>query len=280
MTQGHTVSSQVEVAIDPGTAFLVFTDEMDLWWERGFINFFSDAGRVVQVCCEPGVGGRILEVLDDPDAGEVFVRGRFTAWEPGVRLRWETPFDDVLTEVRFEPVPGGTRVVVEHTVPAGGSDAGGTSWARVVPAWLGSWCARREGSPRVPDELSRLGLVIAYRRPATALRWLNRVFGLGDAARLPEGDDPLPEGEHGQPWLELRIGDAAVVVRRLDGERPPVRTFEPWVHVDDLDGHFARARAEGATIVTGIERFPQSHYVADDLEGNRWTFLQARPTMR
>jgi hypothetical protein len=51
------ISSEVEVAVSPDVAFKVFTEEMDLWWVRGPINF-NDAGRVVEVRCEPGVGGR------------------------------------------------------------------------------------------------------------------------------------------------------------------------------------------------------------------------------
>jgi uncharacterized glyoxalase superfamily protein PhnB len=54
----------------------------------------------------------------------------------------------------------------------------------------------------------------------------------------------------------------------------------PWIFVDDLDGHFARAQAGGATIVEGIHQHGYRAYVADDLEGNRWIFAQARPTMR
>jgi uncharacterized glyoxalase superfamily protein PhnB len=53
------------------------------------------------------------------------------------------------------------------------------------------------------------------------------------------------------------------------------------VYVDDLHARLERARAGGATIVEEIHPYPGSSvYVADDLEGNRWTFSQARPTMR
>ena len=65
MTAAQTVSSAVDVAVDPATAFHAFTAELDLWWLRGPINFWSDGGRVVEVRCEPGVGGRIVEVLDE-----------------------------------------------------------------------------------------------------------------------------------------------------------------------------------------------------------------------
>jgi uncharacterized glyoxalase superfamily protein PhnB len=53
----------------------------------------------------------------------------------------------------------------------------------------------------------------------------------------------------------------------------------PWAYVDDLDAHFARARAAGATIVSEIEQRGYRAYTAEDPEGRRWTFAQARPTM-
>lgn len=278
MTEERTVSSEVEVAVDPEVAFAVFTDEIDLWWQRGYINFWSDAARVVAVRCEPGVGGRIVEVLDDPAGDDFFELGRITAWEPGKRLTWETGFDDVLTEVRFEPVSGGTRVVVEHTIPAGGRDGGGTAWSRIVPRWLAAWSQRRDGASRQPEDLARVTLFVSYERPATAMRWLNSVFGLGSADDLPEGDDPLPSGDYGPPWLEFRVGNSSLMIGHLAAPRAEAQVFEPWVHVDDLAAHFSRAQEGGATIVSEVEAFPQSHYVAEDIEGNRWTFLQARIT--
>jgi hypothetical protein len=39
------------------------------------------------------------------------------------------------------------------------------------------------------------------------------------------------------------------------------------------------AQAAGATIVSGIEQRVFRAYAADDLEGYRWTNVQARPTM-
>jgi len=282
MTEAQTVSSEVEVAVDPATAFTAFTEEMDLWWVRGPINFWSDGGRVVEVRCEPGVGGRIIEVLDNPDAGEVLERARITRWEPGARLGWASSLDDVETEVRFVPIAGGTRVTVEHVVPAGGRDTGGTAWSRVVPNWFGAWCAKRDRVPHEQIDIARLSLGIYYARPAAAARWLAEVFGFESMDDLPEGPDPLPEGQHGHPWIEFRVGNAVLHVFKLDGERTgQVRTHVPWVYVDDLEAHFAHAKGKGATIVEEIHSYPGSSvYVADDLEGNRWTFSQARPTMR
>ena len=108
--QDRAVSSQVTVGVDPGTAFAVFTDEMDLWWTRGPINFY-DAARAVGMRCEHGVGGRLLE-LYAPDASDVLELGRITVWEPGRLLAWHSSVDDVRVEVRFEAVPDGTTVTV------------------------------------------------------------------------------------------------------------------------------------------------------------------------
>lgn len=188
MTEVQSVASEVEVAVDPATAFRAFTEEIDLWWVRGPINFWSDASRVVAVACEPGVGGRIVEVLDRP-GGEVLVRARITAWEPPARLAWDSAVDDVATVVSFIATGAGTRVRVEHTIPAGGSDRGGTSWSRIVPKWFGDWVRRRDGASRVVRDIARVGVGVRYAKPVAAARFLAQAFGFGSV-------DDLPAAEH------------------------------------------------------------------------------------
>jgi uncharacterized glyoxalase superfamily protein PhnB len=47
------------------------------------------------------------------------------------------------------------------------------------------------------------------------------------------------------------------------------------VYVDDIDAHFARAQAAGATVLSAIEDGPPGRrYRAEDLEGHRWMFMQ------
>jgi uncharacterized glyoxalase superfamily protein PhnB len=259
--------------VDAPTAFGAFTREMNLWWVRGPINFF-DSGRAVAVTCEPGVGGRLLEVYDEA-AGDALELGRITLWQPGERLCWQSSVDDVVIDVRFDPTDGGTMVRVSASIPADGADRGGTSWVRVVPPWFGAWCARRATAPRQPRDLARLAVAVYYAKPATAAQWLASVFGF-------ETPGVLPDDDSGRHWIEFRIGDCSLIVARLEGERPGggPATHVPWVFVRDLDGHFARAQAGGATIVKGIHQHGYRAYVTDDLEGQRWTFAQARPTMR
>jgi|HubBroStandDraft_6_1064221.scaffolds.fasta_scaffold76288_3 uncharacterized glyoxalase superfamily protein PhnB len=275
-----TVSSAVEVAVDPDRAFAAFTEELDLWWVRGPINHFA-AGRMVAMRCEPGVGGRLLEVYDDA-AGDALELGRITVWEPGKRLAWHSSLDDVSIDVSFAPAGDGCVVRVQASIPPGGQDRGGTAWVRVTPKWFGPWCARRDSGPREARDLARLALGVSYARPAAAARWLADAFGFTSPDPLPEGADPLPETGHGHPWIEFRLGNSSLMIFKLEAEpqaHPP--THVPWVYVDDVAGHYERARTGGATIVTELgSPWGLPFYVAADPEGNRWTFAQARPTMR
>src|SRR5213082_117311 len=229
----------------PDTAFAAFTEELDLWWVRGPINHFA-GGRALAMRCEPGVGGRLLEVYED-DALEL---GRITAWEPGKRLAWRSSLDDVNIDVSFAPAGPGCLVRVEASVPAGGQDRGGTAWVRVTPRWFGPWCARRDSAPHEVRDLARLALGVSYARPAAAARWLASAFGFTSPDPLPEGNDPLPETGHGHPWIEFRLGNSSLMLFKLDGEsreRPPVHV--PWVYVDDVVEHYERACACGAEVV-------------------------------
>jgi hypothetical protein len=76
MSNNRSRSATVEVAADPLTTFTAFTDELDLWWVRGPINAF-DAGRLVEMRCEPGVGGRVMEVYNT-ESGEGLELARVT----------------------------------------------------------------------------------------------------------------------------------------------------------------------------------------------------------
>ena len=275
MVTGTSVASEVVVALDPATAFSVFTDEIDLWWLRGPINNW-DSARVVEMRCEPGVGGRLLEIYDEA-ASDMLELARITAWEPGERLAWESSVDDVQVEVRFEPIADGTRVRVEATVPAGGKDRGGTAFVRVTPPWFGAWVARRDRVPHELRDTGRLALAVYYARPGTAARWLLAAFGFESGGQLPE------DGDEKSDWIEFRVGDAPLMVFKQQDEGPAQAqapaTHVPWVFVDDLDAHLARAEARGARIVEGIHQHGYRAYTAEDLEGHRWTFAQARPTM-
>lgn len=265
-------TAAIEVAVDPTTAFQAFTEEINAWWVRGPINFF-DSARVVAMRVEPGVGGRILEVYDEATA-DALELARITEWEPGARLTYRSQVDDTQTEVRFEPADAGTRVTVRQYLLPDGEQAF-MFWPRIVH-WLRPWCERRAAQPAKPREMGRFALALAYPDPVAAARWLRSVFLLGSW-----DVDTAPEADNIPGWIELHVGDTAVIVNQLSGEPPaePPATHLPWVFVDDLDAHLAHAKGAGAEIVHDIEQHGFRAYTAADLAGYRWTFAQARPTM-
>lgn len=120
---------------------------------------------------------------------------------------------------------------------------------------------------------------LTYQAPRVALAWLERVFGL--VPRLVVDDD-----QGGVRHSELSLGNGVVMV---SGERPDEGRFGPRsmggaaVHlsvcVPDVDGHHARAVAEGATIVQALADTPfgARGYMAEDLEGHRWFFSNYTP---
>ncbi len=49
------------------------------------------------------------------------------------------------------------------------------------------------------------------------------------------------------------------------------------VYVDDVDEHFQRAKAAGATVLSPVEEGREGkRYRAEDLEGHRWMFMQKK----
>ena len=270
MTRPRT--SEVEVALDPAAAFAVFTQEIDYWWLRGPINNW-DSARVREMRCEPGVGGRLLEIYDEA-GDDVLELARITAWEPGQWLAWDSAVDDVHIDVRFEPTSIGTRVRLIATVASAGKDAGGTSFVRVAPTWFASWCQERNDGPGAIRETARLAVAIHYEQPLVAARWLRDVFGLRPVLELPQDDDA-------DAWIEFRAGDSALIVLKKQpaAGRTDGATHVPWVFVDDLDAHFARSTSAGAAIRRGIQQHGYRAYEVEDLEGLQWVFAQARPTM-
>lgn len=135
----------------------------------------------------------------------------------------------------------------------------------------------------------RIVPMVAYEDTAAAIDWLTQAFGftergqryvmedgtIGHAELELDGDVVMlatPNRDYQSPRTHRKNCDAAA--RWLDN---------PWVVdgllvlVDDLDAHHAQAVAAGATVIRPPEEGPDGRlYTAEDLEGHRWMFQQAR----
>ncbi len=118
MSDTDSVTVTTVVAVDPATAFEVFTDEIDAWWKTG-PRYRVENKRKSSMRFTGGAGGRLLEEYDAA-GGDAFEHGRVLVWEPADRLVFQMggrdfkPGQSTEVEVRFEPIDEGTRVTVEH----------------------------------------------------------------------------------------------------------------------------------------------------------------------
>jgi uncharacterized glyoxalase superfamily protein PhnB len=118
---------------------------------------------------------------------------------------------------------------------------------------------------------------VVYQNLAEAMAWLERVFGFEEYYRYGNG----PSGG------QMFAASAVIQVRQArDGERPPAQlgfgTQSLTVFVDDVDGHYARAKAGGARIVEEPHEteYGEYQYAAVDLDGHHWLFSRHAKNVR
>jgi uncharacterized glyoxalase superfamily protein PhnB len=245
------VSVHVDVRVDPAAAFRIFTEEIDQWWVRGPANFY-DGANARGMRFEPGIGGRLIQLNAGTEDREL---GRVTAWVPGERLTYETG-DGAVVDVRFERHAAGTRVTVQQRGP------GMSAWPNIL-----GWFVHRAEDGYRAAEMPRVAPVLFYADIPAAAQWLGRAFGF------------WLRGGIGAEYAELELHGGVVLLRRAEADAAGSRAMT-YVYVDDLDAHLARAQEAGATIVEPVHRRGDTAYVAEDPEGHRWTFAQARASMR
>ena len=128
--------------------------------------------------------------------------------------------------------------------------------------------------------------MLAYENGPEAMDWLSRAFGFRERARMLGENGRLSHGE-------MEAGDGVIMLatpsphyhgpKRHREESEAARKWSdvPYiidgvlVYVDDVDAHFQRAKAAGATILSPVEQGQEGkRYRAEDLEGHRWMFME------
>src|SRR4030088_1002022 len=106
--------------------------------------------------------------------------------------------------------------------------------------------------------------MIAYEDGPKAMDWLSSAFGFKERARMLDKEGRLSHGE-------MQAGGGGIMLatptpdyqapRRHRGDREPARKWSAvsyivdgvLVYVDDVDAHFAQAKRQGASILSGVE---------------------------
>ena len=122
---------------------------------------------------------------------------------------------------------------------------------------------------------------LRYQDAPAALRWLSAAFGFEEQLVVPGPDGTIAHAE-------MRLGAGSIMLGTLTPERRHFgrKTAKKlgavnqgiYVCVDDIDAHYAHAKAAGAEILQPIQDEDHGRgYVARDPEGNLWSFGSYMP---
>ena len=113
-----------------------------------------------------------------------------------------------------------------------------------------------------------------YEDVDATLDWLITAFGFTEQVRMKG-----PDGKANH--AEVSLGDGVVMMGHPGPDyRNPKRvggaTQLVYVYVDDVDKHFAGAKAAGAHILSepADQFYGDRTYAAEDPEGHNWSFAQ------
>ena len=114
--------------------------------------------------------------------------------------------------------------------------------------------------------------ILIYDDVGQAIEWLCRAFGFRERLRFTR--DGIVS--HAQ----LSFAEGSIMLGRQGGSFQPPADDQVsqyvLVAVDNVDGHFERAKQSGARIIQPPANMPfgERHYTAEDPGGHRWTFSQ------
>lgn len=136
------------------------------------------------------------------------------------------------------------------------------------------------------DNHSQIIPMLAYENGAEAMTWLCKAFGFAEKVKMLDENGKLMHGE-------LAFGSGTIMLASpSDDYQSPKRHGElcelsaKWyqspyvingvlVYVPDVEAHYQRVKEHGAVFLSGIETGgPGARYRVEDLEGQRWMFMQ------
>lgn len=111
---------------------------------------------------------------------------------------------------------------------------------------------------------------ITYQNIPEAVAWLTKTFGFVENFRYGSPDGVIQ-------GVQMHLGDAWIMLNSPRTDRGSPEQLGGWsqsltVFVDDVDAHFARAKAAGARIVEDMNEtmYGERQFGVIDLEGHHW----------
>jgi uncharacterized glyoxalase superfamily protein PhnB len=110
---------------------------------------------------------------------------------------------------------------------------------------------------------------LVYEDVTEAIEWLTQKFGFSEHYRY--GEPAQGAQMHlGNAWIMLRTARPGSATPAQSG----IWTQSLTVFVDDVDGHYKRAKAEEAKIIEDLHEteYGERQYGVEDLAGHHWLF--------
>lgn len=116
--------------------------------------------------------------------------------------------------------------------------------------------------------------ILRYKDARGAMRSLCATFGFVELFSVPESGQIVRHAQLKLGTNVIMLGSVRPDERMASPQRLGAATQALYVHVDDLDAHFERARSAGAKITSPPKDtdFGSREYHVRDLEGHLWTF--------
>ena len=136
------------------------------------------------------------------------------------------------------------------------------------------------------DTTSRIVPMLAYEDGVAAIQWLCRVFGFTEKEKWLDDKGTLSHGEISLGSEIIILASPSPAYQSPKHHRQVCKPAEEWykvpyiingvlVYVDDVRSHYENAKNNGATILSDLEEGgPGLRYRVEDLEGQRWMFIQ------
>jgi uncharacterized glyoxalase superfamily protein PhnB len=125
------------------------------------------------------------------------------------------------------------------------------------------------------DQVPNIFPAFRYRDAPAAIAWLGKAFGFKTQMQVPGPDGTVAHAE-------LMLGPGVIMLgsERDDPENAWAAVkLGVYVYVEDVEGHYARAKAAGARIARELQDTPYGsrEYSVWDVEGFLWGFGSYRP---
>ena len=125
-----------------------------------------------------------------------------------------------------------------------------------------------------PDGYQRMIPYLLYEDAPAALEFLDKAFGFAERMRMPGEDGAIMHAEVAYDGNVVMLATVPKTEGYSGPKGLPARSGMVLCYVDDVDQHYARAKAAGATILAEPEDqfYGDRTYRARDPEGHEWNF--------